>query len=184
MLGVVGASGSDGGLHLVTMNDQGATVSDVEDVGDQVREIAWSGNGQMLGVSSLVESSTGEGVDNVIFTVTPGGVATLRHRARQEDRIVDMGWSADGKFLVYRLVRGAESWLELTDIDGGTNFPVPLPITKAAADGLRGAYAAEMSNAVRYGTGNIIYFTVFDADLTASGTPTIWTLDVSATVQP
>lgn len=184
VLGVVGAAGSDGGLHLVTTNDQGATTNDVRDVGDQVQEIAWSGNGQTLAVSSLVESSTGEGVDNVIFTVTPTGVATLRHRARQDDRILDMGWSADGKFLVYRLVRGAESWLKLIDIDGGTSYPVPLAITKAAADGLRGIYAAEMSSAVRYGSGDIIYFIIFDENLTASGTPTIWTLDVSVAVQP
>jgi hypothetical protein len=184
VLAVVGASGSDGGLHLVTTTDQGASTSDVEEVGDQVREIAWSGNGQILGVSCLVESSTGEGRDNVIFTVTPGGVATLRHRARKEDRIVDMGWSADGKFLVYRLVRGPESWLELMDVDGGTNYPAPLPITKAALDGLREVYAPEMSNAVRYGTGEIIYFILFDTNLTVSGTPTIWTLDISDAVQP
>jgi Tol biopolymer transport system component len=184
LLAVVGAAGSDGGLHLVTMSAQGATTVDVTDVGSQVEEIAWSGNGQTLAVSSLVEASDGEGVENVIYTVTPAGAATLRHRAREDDRLLDMGWSADAKFLVYRLVRGSESWLELLDIDGGIGLSGPLPITKAVSDGMRALYSAEMSNAVRFGTGDTVYYILFDGSLTPSDTPTIWTLDVSSAVQP
>jgi len=184
VLAVVGAAGSDGGLHLVTTSAQGAVVSDVADVGDAVQGFAWSSSGQLLAVSAMVESQSGEGVENALFTVTPGGVATLRHRAREGDRILDMGWSPDGKFLAYRLIRGAQSWLELADIDGGTSYPAPLPVTKAASDGMRGLYSAEMSNAVRYGSGDVLYFILFDTNSAASGTPTIWTLDVSVAVQP
>jgi Tol biopolymer transport system component len=184
LLAVVGGGGSDGGLHLVTMTDNGANASDVADVGFNLVEIAWSGNGQVLAVSSIVDAASGEGVENVIFTVTPGGSVMRRHAASVDDRIVDMGWSADGKFLVYRLVRRGRSWFELIDIDGGTNYAAPLAITKSASDGKRTTYSPEMSVAARYGTGETVYFALFDLGITAQGTPTIWTLDVSAAVQP
>jgi len=184
VLAMVGAGGSDGGLHLVTMTDNGANTSAVTEVGDNIVEIAWSGNGQVLAVSAIVKAASGEGSENVIFAVTPGGSAMLRHTARVDDRIMDMGWSADGKFLVYRLIRRAESWFELIDIDGGTNYAAPLAITKAASDGNRITYTPEMSTAARYGSGDTVYFALFDLGITSQGSPTIWTLDVSAAVQP
>jgi hypothetical protein len=72
----------------------------------------------------------------------------------------------------------------LIDIDGGTNYAAPLAITKSASDGKRTTYSPEMSVAARYGTGETVYFALFDLGITAQGTPTIWTLDVSAAVQP
>jgi len=131
-----------------------------------------------------VDAASGEGTENVIFTVTPGGGVMRRHTARADDRIVDMGWSADGKFLVYRLVRRSKSWFELVDIDGGTNYAAPLAITKEVSDGNRITYSPEMSTAARYGSGDTVYFALFDLGITAQGTPTIWTVDVSSAVQP
>lgn len=184
LLALVGGGGSDGGLHLVTVTADGANVAAVADVGTRVTEIAWSGNGQVLAVSALVDALSGEGVDNAVFTVTPGGTASLRHRAGADERVADLGWSSDGKFLVFRKVRRFESWIELLDVDGGTNLAAPLPLTRAASDGQRVTYAAEMSTAVRFGSGGIVYFALFDTAITPQGSPTIWTLDVSSVVQP
>jgi Tol biopolymer transport system component len=184
VLAVVGAAGSDGGLHLVATTAQGANTTDVPELGDEVQTFAWSADGQMLAVSAVVTSTDGVSKQNALFTVTPTGTPTERHRARVNDGILDLGWSPDGKFLVFRLVRRGESWIELVDIDGGTNYPAPLAVTKAAPDGMRAAYSEEMSTASRYGSGDNVYFLLFDPELAGNSSPTIWTLDVSAAVQP
>ncbi|MGD8414142.1 MAG: hypothetical protein PVF33_07910 [Candidatus Latescibacterota bacterium] len=184
VLAMVGGGGSDEGLHLVSVTTGGANVANVTDVGNNILEIAWSGNGQILAVSALVDAASGEGVENAIFTVTTAGTVTRRHTARADDRVFDMGWSNDGKFLVYRLVRRSNSWLKLLDVDGGTNLTAPLSLIGEVSDGNRATYSLEMSTAARYGTGNTVYYALFDLDITAQGTPTIWTLDVTSVVQP
>jgi hypothetical protein len=100
------------------------------------------------------------------------------------DRIVDMVWSPDSRFLVYRVIRGAQSWFELLDIDGGTVWTRPVVVTATVGIGTRGTFAAEMSTAARYSAQNIVHYIQFDVLLAPNESPTIWTLDISGAVNP
>lgn len=184
IVAVVGASGSDGGLHLVQTNASGATTTDVTEVGTSVIEFAWSANGAVLAVSSLINSVSAGGTVNAVFTSTPSGVATKKYEAIMGDRIVDMVWSPDSRYLVYRVIRGNLSWFELLDIDAGTAWTGPVVVTSTVGIGTRNAYAAKMSTAARYPADNIIHYIQFDDTLTPSASPTIWTLDISGAVNP
>jgi len=170
-----GGSGADGLLYLV--NPNGPSVTQVIETGESIVEFEWSNDGQLLAVSALNQASQGGTVD-ALYTVTTGGTATLRHTANEGDRIVDLGWDSAGRFIVYRVVRGADSWFELIDIDAGTSFLGPVVITTTSPIGSRGAYAAEMTTAARSGLGAAsalnVYYSLFDG-----ATPSIWTLDVS-----
>lgn len=185
IVAVVGGAGSDGGLHLVTTSGSGATTVDVRECGDGVKEVTWTTDGQALAVAAVVPADGGGNDDvDAIFTVTAAGVATRRHSARVGDLIVDLEWSHDGKFVLYRVIRFTESWFELLDIDGGTNFTEPVAISPSLDIGWRGDYASQMSTASAYGPDNVVRNILFDANLSASGTPTIWSLDLTPAVQP
>jgi Tol biopolymer transport system component len=185
VLAVVGGNGSDGALHLVTTNPTGATTVDVRECGEEVKSVAWSNDGQTLAVAAVVPPEQGSGDDtDAIFTVTAAGVATRRHSALVGDAIVDLAWSPDDKFVVYRLIRIVDSWLELMDVDGGTTLTTPVSVTSSCDIGARGSYAAAMSTAPAWGTDNVLKYILFDTSLDPSGTPTIWSLDIANAVQP
>jgi Tol biopolymer transport system component len=184
IVAVVGASGSDGALHLVQTNASGASTEDVTEAGTSVIEFAWSSNGGVLAISSLINSVEAGGTVNAIFTSTPSGVATKKYEAIMGDRIIDMVWAPDSRFLVYRVVRGSLSWFELFDVDGGTVWTGPVVITSTVGIGSRNAYAAEMSTAARYSAQNVVYYIQFDDTLVPSASPSIWTLDISGAVTP
>jgi len=184
VLAVVGAGGSDGGLHLIQTNGSGANTTDVTEVGTSVLEFAWSANGAVLAISSLINSPSAGGTVNAVFTSTPSGVVSKKYEAIMGDRIVDMVWSPDSRFLVYRVVRGGQAWFELLDIDGGTVWTRPVVVTATVGIGIRSTFAAEMSTAARYSAENIVHYIQFDVLLEPDNSPTIWTLDISGAVNP
>jgi Tol biopolymer transport system component len=177
VLALVGASGL---VHLISTTQSGANTLDVTDVSGTVIGLEWSPDGQLLAVSTLTALVSGGPIVNAIYTVTLGGSPTLRHTTIEEgDQILDMAWSPDRQFMVYRTLRGAQCWFELIDIDGGTGLQAPLVLTASNPVGTRSSYAARMATNARYETGNIVYMLWFNGT-----SPSITTLDVSNIVNP
>jgi len=147
---VLAIVGADGALRLIQMTAGGAITTDVAMEGN-VREMVWAAGGGSLAVST----------SSNLYLVTLGGVANHRHTAVSGDAIVDLTWSPNGDFLVYRVQRGSNSWFELLDIAAGTNFTTSVVITPTAAVGARPDYANVCSTASAWAAEDILYMLLF-----------------------
>ncbi len=176
-LPVLAIIGNDGELRLVQTNGTGATTTDVTDVGNAISSMVWSPDGQFLAVASRVQTGDSGPVFNVLHTVTPGGVSTVRHELPSSDRIGDLTWSPDQNFMVYRVIRGGSSWLELIDLEGGAGFIEPIVLTATSDPGDILLFRALMSTASVYNSSNVIYYLLFD-----NPTPSINMLDISGAI--
>jgi hypothetical protein len=99
---------------------------------------------------------------------------------RNGDTFNDVAWSPDGAWLVYRVLRGSSTWLEVYDLDGST-IAAPIPITEARpASGplfSLGSYRDVMSVSPVWGTAGVLYYPAFP--LLNPVTVGIFSVDVS-----
>ncbi len=161
----------DGVFYLIATTPGGP--SNQIDVGTfasgQPVDLAWSPDGSLLALSTGAE----------VLTLTTGGSPTSRVK-RNGDTFNDVAWSPDGAWLVYRVLRGSSTWLEVYDLDGST-IAAPIPITEARpASGplfSLGSYRDVMSVSPVWGTAGVLYYPAFP--LLNPVTVGIFSVDVS-----
>ena len=175
---VLAVVGDDDVLYFIETNAGGANTRAIQSITGDISELDWSTDGQTLAVSASKVLKEGEPASSELYTVPIDGSPQLRHTSHPGDGIVDVTWSPDAEFIVYRVIRGDEAWFELIDIDGGTDFLETVVLSARAQLGDRSSYAAQMSTDSAYGSGDVVYMLFFDGL-----SPRLSTLDISGATQ-
>ncbi len=171
---VLAVLGDDDVLYFVETNAGGANTRAIQSITGDISELDWSTDGQTLAVSASRVLKEGDAASSELYTVPIDGSPQLRHTSHPGDKIVDVTWSPDGEFIVYRVIRIDQAWFELIDIDGGTDFLATVVLSATAPLGDRSSYAAQMSTDSAYGSGDVVYMLFFEGL-----SPRLSTLDIS-----
>ncbi|HET6348871.1 MAG TPA: hypothetical protein VFH88_07275 [Candidatus Krumholzibacteria bacterium] len=162
-------------VYVIQMTSSGGTATPVALA--KTAEVVWAGDGSLLAVSYF--KTVDESTFSTIATVTPAGVATDRVTALAGDNLRDMVFSPDGKWLLYRTIRGGVSWFNVADISAGV-LTAPVPLTPTAAAGASGtAYRSAMSLRPAWTSTNLMIYPAFESTV---GTPGLFTRDLSGLV--
>jgi Tol biopolymer transport system component len=163
-------------LYLMTTNGSGATLLDVSGLPVSIQELKWSPDGTQLAVAATGKNAADQSVAQIYLVA--GTTADLRLEALPGDVVRDIAFSPDAQWMVFRVARGGQAWLEIMDMSGGTlSQTVPLTGTYPAGDAAN--YRPVMSLSPAWGAGDILYAPVF----MGSSTPGIMTVDVSGAIQ-
>jgi dipeptidyl aminopeptidase/acylaminoacyl peptidase len=173
---VLAVTGADNVLYLVATTSTGANVTAVTEVA-RASEIAWSPDGSQLAASYA--ATIGDEVHYKVVTVSLAGVVTDRDTALVGDLIRDLWFSPDGKYLLYRIVRGGGQWFNIVDTGAG-KLTAPVPVTPTDPIGLASAYRGVMSLHPVWTSTNLMLYPSFGTS--GNQTPGIWTRDLSGLV--
>jgi dipeptidyl aminopeptidase/acylaminoacyl peptidase len=165
-------------LYFVETSAGGANTRAIQSITGDITELDWSTDGQTLAVATSKVLKEGEAASTELYTVPIDGSPQLRHTSHTGDQIVDVTWSPDGEFIVFRVIRIDVAWFELIDIDGGTDFLTTVVLSASGDLGDRSSYAAQMSTDSAYGSGDVVYLLFFNGL-----SPRLSTLDISGAVQ-
>jgi Tol biopolymer transport system component len=175
---VLAVVGDDDLLYFVETNSGGANTRPIQGITGDITELDWSADGQTLAVVASRVINEGEPSSSELFTIPIDGSPQLRHVSHAGDQIVDVTWSPDGEFIVYRAIRIDQSWFELIDIDGGTDFLASVVLSGRAPLGNRSSFADQMSTDCAYSPANVVYMLFFDGF-----SPKLSALDISGATQ-
>ena len=90
----------------------------------------------------------------------------------------DLTWGPNNDFMVYRVERGNDIWLEVVDVTGGSPYDAPIVITPTLVRGMLDLYRPLMSTAHQISDNGDVYFVYFP------GLGVIARVDLSAIIQP
>jgi hypothetical protein len=131
----------------------------------RIREIVWSADG------TLAALSTGA----AIYSLPLGSAdAELIYEPPSGDDARDLAWSPDNRYLVYRISRSSNSWLEVLEIpDVGVAEDV-IVLTPSAPAGNLASYRRTMSMSPLWTPSNALVYPVF-----RGATPALELVDIS-----
>jgi Tol biopolymer transport system component len=152
-------------LLQLTFGPSGATTTQVFGIDGKIREFAWSADGLSVAIS------TGQ----KIYRIAAGGTeAELVREAPAGDQARDLVWSPDNNYMVYRISRGSQSWLELVEVPGSGEVEEVIVLTPSVAGGNLSGYRGAMSMSPVWTPSDELLYPVFH-----EGTPAIDILDIS-----
>ena len=171
---------SDGFMYMIMTNPSGATQTSVAIA--HPTDLAWSPDGSLLAFQANVTVQDADGhnvVASGLVTVLSDGSNPQTRVARIGDAIADIAWSPDGAWLVYRVTRASQSWLEVYDLDQST-ITKPIAITASERAGSSTlslvAYRVLMSMRPVWSNAGVLYYPSF---ATGANTVGIVSVDVS-----
>ncbi|HKW14288.1 MAG TPA: hypothetical protein VJS69_07380 [Candidatus Krumholzibacteria bacterium] len=172
---VLAVAAADEVLYLIATNSAGAAVTPVTEV-VRASEIVWSPDGSQLAASYA--ATVGDEVHYKVVTVSLAGDVTDRDTGLVGDVIRDLWFSPDGKYLLYRIVRGGGQWFNIADTGAG-KLTSPVPVTPTDPIGLSAAYRGVMSLHPVWTSTNLMVYPSF---MTGNQTPGIWTRNLAGLV--
>lgn len=168
---------TDGTLYMMTTTASGGSAIDVGGYLGTAQSFVWSPSGSRLALTTSAFEFDEDDKRGSGLWLVDGVDATILHSLPEGDIIQDVSWSPDEEWIVYRVVRSAQSWFELLDVDGVT-LDTPIPITETRPVSNLGSYRDKMSMSAAWGNGNILYLPAF----TGGTTPGIFSIDLSGAV--
>ena len=161
---ILALKAADGTVLLIEIVGGTGTVNQVFGITGNTRELVWSNEGQTLAISD----------GSILYTVgAGGGTATVRHTVGN-DQVRDMTWAPGNEFMLFRIIRGSDSWFELFDIDAG-RFDEPVVVTSTVKKGELDTYRGFLATAPVINAAGEAFIIQFDGP----GGPRIDKLDIS-----
>ena len=166
---VLAVTNYQGALYIVDPNAQTHVVVGLD---SKLRDFKWSDSGDFLA------ASTGANLYIIDYSTGVLGDVDLVYESQPGDIILDIAWSRDSNFLIYRVRRSSSIWYELYDHGGSTGLTQPVIITSAFAQGSLDDYLDLMSTRPAWSAAGEVFFLLF-----GSSTPGLYRLDLSGVIQ-